>query len=81
MTETDSLIAVKLINQAEEVMWADGSLVFDILDYASSCASYEFVYVRREANALAHKIAKIDRPYEYGKVIYLLLFRCKFYYE
>ena len=58
--EIDYLIAVKLINQGEAVMWEDGSLVFDILDYACACVSCKFVYVRREANALARSIAKLD---------------------
>ena len=60
IVETDSLMAVKLMNQGENVLWAEGSLVVDILDFASSCDSCEFAHVCREANTLAHSIAKVE---------------------
>ena len=61
---TDSLMTVKLMNQGENVMWAKGSLVVDILNVASSCDSCEFVDVSREVNTLAHNIAKVEGSIE-----------------
>ena len=57
-------MAVKLMNQGENVMWVEGSLVVDILNVASSCDNCEFVHVNREANILAHNIAKVEGSIE-----------------
>ena len=58
--ETDSFMVVNLMNQGENVMWVEGSLIVDILDVASSYVSCEFVHVSREVNTLSHNIAKIE---------------------
>ena len=43
--ETDSMIIMKLINHGEDVMWEGDTLVFDILNYATSHVNCDFIHV------------------------------------
>ena len=68
MLETDSRIALSFIDKRDSVMWSEGSLVFDIVDLAAACDECKFQHVKREANSLAHNVAKYAEGVELANV-------------
>ena len=63
IVETDSMVALKLINEEAHVLWEESSLVIDILDMVVI-----FKYIKREANELAHKITRCVERMSYYHV-------------
>ncbi|XVF07913.1 hypothetical protein REPUB_Repub06bG0180100 [Reevesia pubescens] len=60
LVESDARLAISEINHAESSLWEGGSLTMEILRFYRLCSVCTFVHARRQANSLAHNIAKIS---------------------
>ncbi|OMO51274.1 reverse transcriptase [Corchorus capsularis] len=57
--ESDSLLAVNLINKTGPVFWEGGLLIDEIRDLATLFNACNLQFVHREANTLAHDLANL----------------------
>ncbi|XVF17088.1 hypothetical protein REPUB_Repub10bG0087900 [Reevesia pubescens] len=58
--ESDCLQAISEIKKQGESFWEGGGIVNDICDNAKTCVDSLFGFVHREANSLAHTIARLQ---------------------
>ncbi|XVE72245.1 hypothetical protein DITRI_Ditri11bG0024100 [Diplodiscus trichospermus] len=58
MVEGDSLLAITVVNLRNQSFSEWFGIIMDIVMYAEMCGIQCFTYVKREANELAHKVAK-----------------------
>ncbi|KAL2934062.1 Acrosin-binding protein [Bienertia sinuspersici] len=62
--ESDCLKVIQAVKQKKKESTAFGSIICDILHLVKSCSFVEFCHVKREANQVAHNLARVSSSYD-----------------
>ncbi|KAL2897058.1 Uncharacterized protein RDABS01_038841 [Bienertia sinuspersici] len=62
--ESDCLKVIQDVKQKKQESTATGSIIYDILHLVKSCSFVEFSHVKREANQVAHHLARVSSSYD-----------------